>query len=291
MYDDICKFIALNYSRDLTSWLLGEPIELTVLESTELFVDPIRADSIIFLQSRDIIVHIEFQTRPQKDVPFRMADYRLRIHRLFPKKKIYQVVIYLKKTSSKLARINTFELPEMQHRYNVIRLWEVPTEELLKSSGILPFAVLSKTNNPQDVLEQVARRIDKIADRGQQSNIAASTAIIAGLVLDTMVIKRLLKEEIMKESVIYQEIEATGEAKGLQRGLEQGLERGLEQGLEQGRQKEAALLLRLLGRRFGEIPANLTEQIRSLPVESLETLGEALLDFQSLSDLVAWLES
>jgi len=91
----------------------------------------------------------------------------------------------------------------------------------------------------------------------------------------------------MKESVIYQEIEATGEAKGLQLGLE----RGLEQGLEQGRQKEAALLLRLLGRRFGEIPANLTEQIRSLPVENLETLGEALLDFQSLSDLVAWLES
>jgi predicted transposase/invertase (TIGR01784 family) len=250
-----------------------------VLESTELFVDPIRADSIIFLQSRDIIVHIEFQTRPQKDVPFRMADYRIRIHRLFPKKKIYQVVIYLKKTSSKLARINTFELPEMQHRYNVIRLWEVPTEELLKSSGILPFAVLSKTNNPQDVLEQVAKKIDKITDRGQQSNIAASTAIIAGLVLDTMVIKRLLKEEIMKESVIYQEIEATGEAKGLQRGL------------EQGRQKEAALLLRLLSRRFGEVPANLTEQIRSLPVENLETLGEALLDFHNLSDLVSWLES
>ena len=171
----------------------------------------------------------------------------------------------------------------MQHRYNVIRLWEVPTEELLKSSGILPFAVLSKTNNPQDVLEQVAKKIDTIADRGQQSNIAASTAIIAGLVLDTMVIKRLLKEEIMKESVIYQEIEATGEAKGLQLGLERGL--------EQGRQKEAALLLRLLGRRFGEIPANLTEQIRSLPVENLETLREALLDFHNLSDLVAWLES
>ena len=87
----------------------------------------------------------------------------------------------------------------------------------------------------------------------------------------------------MKESVIYQEIEATGEAKGLQLGLERGL--------EQGRQKEAALLLRLLGRRFGEIPANLTEQIRSLPVENLETLREALLDFHNLSDLVAWLES
>jgi predicted transposase YdaD len=116
--------------------------------------------------------------------------------------------------------------------------------------------------------------IESIPDKTQQSNIAAATAIIAGLVLDTMVIKRLLREEIMKESVMYQEIEAAGEARGL----------------EKGRQKEAALILRLLGRRFGEIPGSLTEQIGALPVERLENLGEALLDLQSLSELVSWLE-
>ena len=111
MYDNICKFIAENFSRDLAQWLLGQSIELTVLEPTELQVDPIRADSLILLQSEDIILHIEFQTVPKKDIPFRMADYRLRIYRRFLEKSFYQVVIYLKKTDSELAKISTFDLP------------------------------------------------------------------------------------------------------------------------------------------------------------------------------------
>jgi hypothetical protein len=42
---------------------------------------------------------------------------------------------------------------------------------------------------------------------------------------------------------------------------------------------------------LGVIPANLVEKIRQLPIETLESLGEALLDFQSEADLVNWLES
>ena len=62
MYDDICKFIGENFSKDLAQWLIGEAIEFTVIEPTELQVAPIRADSVIFLQSKDVILHIEFQT-------------------------------------------------------------------------------------------------------------------------------------------------------------------------------------------------------------------------------------
>jgi predicted transposase YdaD len=50
------------------------------------------------------------------------------------------------------------------------------------------------------------------------------------------------------------------------------------------------LVLRLLNRRIGEIPYDLADQIRELPMEQIESLGEALLDFQNLSDLVSWLE-
>ncbi len=28
MYDSTCKFIALEYSRDLATWLLGKPLDL-----------------------------------------------------------------------------------------------------------------------------------------------------------------------------------------------------------------------------------------------------------------------
>lgn len=64
-----------------------------------------------------------------------------------------------------------------------------------------------------------------------------------------------------------------------------------QQGIEQGIQREAvSLVMRLLHRRFGSIAPNIEEQIRSLPVNRIEDLGEALLDFQSEADLISWLE-
>ncbi len=72
---------------------------------------------------------------------------------------------------------------------------------------------------------------------------------------------------------------------------EQKFQQGLEQGLEQGRLQEIKLVIRLLNRRFGEIPSNITESIRQLSVEQLEDLGEALLDFDSQADLRQWLNN
>ena len=90
----------------------------------------------------------------------------------------------------------------------------------------------------------------------------------------------------MKESVIYQEIEAIGEAKG----LEQGLKEGLEQGLEQGKQQEAVnLILKQLQRRVGELPQEIISQIDNLSLEELENLAEVLLDFKTQTDLTNWL--
>nr|WP_007311067.1 DUF4351 domain-containing protein [Crocosphaera watsonii]EHJ12353.1 hypothetical protein CWATWH0003_2941 [Crocosphaera watsonii WH 0003] len=47
--------------------------------------------------------------------------------------------------------------------------------------------------------------------------------------------------------------------------------------------------MRLLNRRFGEVTQSLTEQIRQLPIEQVEDLGEALLDLESETDLRQWL--
>jgi flagellar biosynthesis/type III secretory pathway protein FliH len=75
-----------------------------------------------------------------------------------------------------------------------------------------------------------------------------------------------------------------------QQDREQAVQEGVQQGIQQGRQQgETYLLLRLLQRRFGEIPQNLQETIRNLPVERLEDLGLALLDFNTLTDLENWL--
>jgi predicted transposase/invertase (TIGR01784 family) len=61
-----------------------------------------------------------------------------------------------------------------------------------------------------------------------------------------------------------------------------------EEGREQG---EKSLVLRLLTRRVGELPQEVRQQVESLSLEKLENLGEALLDFQGMADLYAWLEA
>ena len=95
MFDNTCKFLAENFSSDFANWLLGEPISLTKIESSELSLEPIRADSIIFLESTEIVLPLEFQTETNANIPFRMADYYLRLYRKFPQRKLHQTVIYL----------------------------------------------------------------------------------------------------------------------------------------------------------------------------------------------------
>jgi predicted transposase YdaD len=69
-------------------------------------------------------------------------------------------------------------------------------------------------------------------------------------------------------------------------GFEQGMQQGVQQGVQQG---ELTLILRLLTCRVGGISPDIEAQIRTLSLNQLETLGEALLDFSQSSDLDDWL--
>jgi predicted transposase YdaD len=73
------------------------------------------------------------------------------------------------------------------------------------------------------------------------------------------------------KSVAYQEIFGLGEARGKAEG-------------------ESTVILRLLQRRCGPISAATTARIQALPLEKLEALAEALLDFSSAADLADWLK-
>jgi predicted transposase/invertase (TIGR01784 family) len=266
MIDNICKFLAESFSRDFASWILGEAITLTKIEPSELSVEPIRADSVIFLESTEIILHIEFQTEPNKNIPFRMTDYRLRQYRKFPNKQVYQVVIYLTPSQSPLVHETTFNIGKLNHEFNVIRLWEQPTEIFQQYQGLLPFAALSQTNNPEETLRQVAKQIEQITDKQVQSNVAASTAIISGIALNKEIIQRLLRSDIMKESVIYQEILLEGMAEGKAKGRAEGKAEGLAEGEAKASNKIAQNMLR------SNISLDLVAQFTGLNLKQVEKL-------------------
>ncbi|MEP0979094.1 Rpn family recombination-promoting nuclease/putative transposase [Leptolyngbya sp. AS-A5] len=211
MYDDTCRFLAEQFSTDFASWLLGRSVTLTELKPSELSLDPIRADALILLQSDDTVLHLEFQTRPDKAIPFRMLDYRVRVYRKYPDKAMQQVVIYLQPTGAELVRRTRFVMQRTQHEFDVIRLWEQPTDLFLQYPGLIPFAALGRTDSEM-ALRQASQVIGGITDPTIRANLSAASAILAGIRLEDEIIYRILRRDIMQESSVYRSIFAEGAA-------------------------------------------------------------------------------
>ncbi len=63
----------------------------------------------------------------------------------------------------------------------MIRIWECDPTPLLSQPELLPLAVLAKSEQPSQLLSQVAGEIAKIEDKRKQSNIAACVELLAGI--------------------------------------------------------------------------------------------------------------
>jgi predicted transposase YdaD len=271
-FDNVCKLLAEKYPADFVRWLTAEDARNIKVLKTELSIEPIRADSVIFIQTSSQILHIEFQTLTlsKPGIPFRMLDYSVRLKRQY-QCPVAQVVIFLQETDDAIARTQEYVDETTTHRYRSIRMWEQDASLFLGNLALLPLAPLCQTDSPRDLLSQVAIEVAKIEDRQDRQNTAGYTEILAGLRFDKSLIRQLLSEDIMQESVIYQDI--------------------LQKGQEQGEQQEAFRFLnRQLNRRFGTIDSSIIDRIKALSTEELEVLGEEFLGFADVSALLAWLD-
>lgn len=67
-------------------------------------------------------------------------------------------------------------------------------------------------------------------------------------------------------------------------------EKTKQKGLEQGLEHERSLVIRQLTRKIGPLAPTFIASIRVLSFSQIESLGEALLDFEQPADLQDWLE-
>jgi len=111
----------------------------------------------------------------------------------------------------------------------------------------------------------------------------------------TMLFERfptLTLEKIMEIATIpAKDLRHTRAAQQLiEEGRQEGEVRGRLEGEARGRlEGEAKVTMRQLNRRCGPLSDATTARIQALPLQHLETLAEALLDFAGASDLEAWL--
>ena len=83
-----------------------------------------------------------------------------------------------------------------------------------------------------------------------------------------------------------------GREEGRQAGIKEGRQEGIQAGRQAGIQAgQLALIIRLLERRVGAVDSEVESQIQQLPIALSENLADALLNFNDISDLTAWLQT
>jgi predicted transposase YdaD len=264
---------------NLTAWPINQP-----LQPFELPHQLTGSDSATLLKNDRLICHWEFRTEPDQKIPYHALSYYVTLRRLYPNHQILQTIVYLRETNSDLVFQDSYQDAQLTHRFRVIRIWEENPETLMNLPGLLPYAILGKTNNREQLLRQVAERIDRVSDPQQRSNLTAAAAIFAGLKLNQQLIYQVFRRDIVQGSVIYDQIVRESEARGEARGEIRG---------------ERAMMMKMLNRRLKidgnskakSLPVSLSTQLEALSLEQVESLGEALLDFTSIADLKEWLKN
>jgi predicted transposase/invertase (TIGR01784 family) len=98
--------------------------------------------------------------------------------------------------------------------------------------------------------------------------------------------------ELVSTIIVYKFSNLSRDEVDAMLGIELAQTRVYREAEQQGEMKATqALILRLLNRRVGNVPSAVEIRIKALPLLHLEDLGEALLDFGQMSDLIGWLDA
>ncbi|MEN9261706.1 MAG: hypothetical protein Q6L60_12150, partial [Thermostichus sp. HHBFW_bins_43] len=68
-YDNLCKALVEANPLPFVQWLVGQTPQPIQILKTELSLEPVRADFVSFLQLGPQVLHLEFQTAPDPEMP------------------------------------------------------------------------------------------------------------------------------------------------------------------------------------------------------------------------------
>ena len=226
------------------------------------------------------LIFIEVQYQPDHDFYGRLfSEITLYLYLNKPKRNWLALVIYPHRGIEKSTSIEFLPFlnsPQLQ------RIYLEDYQNRTDLSPTLEFIRLIASDKQQTITraKELANRLDKI---DVDSLDFIETILVYKLPhLSREEIKKMLalNEVELRQTRFYQEVSAEGRQEGKQEGL------------QEGKQEECILLLsRLLRRKFGLQPQleNSLQELTSLPLEKLEDLADALLDFNGVTDLETWL--
>jgi predicted transposase YdaD len=222
------------------------------------------------------VVLLEVQMHSKPGFKHRLGSQSFRFLQLHPKVQHLAVVVVVPQRRLKLG---PDQLPQQLQTFVDGVIW-LSLEELGQQADLDPLlALLTLPLRPEAELRASTQQI-----LNQRPDLLSA---VLPMLLERL--PTLTTEELMVFAGIPtdQLLHTRAAQDLLARGREEGRQQGRQEGEAQG---EAKMTLRLLNRRCGPLSEATTARIQALPLEQLELLAEALLDFSGPADLAAWLE-
>ena len=166
-----------------------------------------------------------------------------------------------------------------EFRYNVVKVWERPVEEILAGDlSTLPLAPIARVSVAElpRIIQLMDERIEREASPAERPDLWAATFLLMGLVYPKGLASTLLQgKSYMRESSTYQAILLEGKAEGK------------AEGRAEGRAEEARRMLLRLGRKHLGPPSPKFEAMveTMTDVDQIEELSERSTDVSSWEEL------
>ncbi|MFN6519493.1 MAG: DUF4351 domain-containing protein [Nostoc sp. CreGUA01] len=246
-----------------------------------------------------LLIHVEIQATSEDNFSERMFSYNLRIFDKFGKPAISLAILC---DADPRWRPNqySYNYPDtkLNFEFGIAKLLDYQNrwQELEASNNPFAIVVMAHLQTQQTTKKLGQRKALKFSLIRRLYQLGLPETDIRNLYrfIDwVMILPKALEAEFWQEFKQFEQEQTmsyitTGERIGYERGKEEGKQEGKEEGKQEQGQ---TLVLRLLQRRVGGLPEEVRGRIQALSLEQLEALGEALLDFTAIEDLLNWLEA
>jgi predicted transposase YdaD len=220
------------------------------------------------------LVHIELQSRNEKDFPLRMAEYLFGIRRKYGKMP-RQVALCVGEAPLRMR--DRIEGPGISGRFQLVDIRDLDGEGLLASGciGDNVLAVLTRLGEQPKAVRRILERV-AAGSPEERDQALAELLILAKL--------RRLSREVIRETRKMPILEDIMDHDVIGPAIRKGLRQGLQQGRVEGQME---ILHRQIRKRFGRIPSAVGQRMAALKPAQLNRIAERLLDARSIEDLFA----
>jgi hypothetical protein len=228
-----------------------------------------------------LLIHVEIQATPEDTFEERMFSYNLRIFDKFGKPAISLAILCDTDVNWRPSSYSyNYPNTRLNFEFGTVKLLDYQNRWTELEASDNPFATVVMAHlKTQTTSKKLGERkawkfslIRRLYERGWQERDIRNLYRFIDWV---MILPRTLEAEFWQE---FKQFEQERTMSYITTGERLGYERGQQE-----------LILRQLQKRVGELPQAVREQLHALSVNQLEALGEALLDFTGLNDLLVWL--